>query len=96
MNISGKNSLEQNCFDGNNIILFESESMAQNYKNTFVPELDNIKVVGVSQDHLKEILGLNEKKHVAIKLADPIVYNLKDHSFEFECVDSNILKMYIR
>ena len=49
-----KNSIEQNLFLKEGILLFESKYFAEQFQNFYLLNCDNnVKLVGVSQQHLK-------------------------------------------
>lgn len=96
MNKCGKNSIEQNLIDGTTVLLFESKKMVTEYKNMYFKSNDNIRVAGVSQDHLKELLRLQENKEINVSFLNIYKYKPGNHIFNFIPVDSSILQMYIR
>lgn len=70
MNTDGKTSLEQNCIKNSTIVLFSSKKLAEDYKSkNFGPERSFI-VVGVSQEHLKEIHQLHMNNDIRVYLID--------------------------
>lgn len=55
MNLNGKNSIEQNLFLKEGILLFESKYFAEQFQTLCLLNCNNnVKLVGVSQQHLKE------------------------------------------
>lgn len=70
MNTNGKSSKEQNIAIENKIMLFSSKKLAENYKDIRIGNSCDIIVVGVSQEHLKEIKKINECNKVSVYLTD--------------------------
>ncbi|WP_455521054.1 restriction endonuclease [Parvimonas micra] len=69
MDINGISSIEQNCVCKGKILLFASKKLAEVYKKILYMD-DNIIIVGVSQEHLKEIQKINEFKNIKVYLKD--------------------------
>ena len=70
MNTDGKTPIEQNSVTPNKILLFSSKKLAEDYKLNNFKEECNIIVVGVSQEHLKEIQQFNEHNNIHVCLTD--------------------------
>lgn len=70
INYEGSTSLEQNCIKDNDVDLFFSKKKAHDYKTKYYYKDNNIKVVGVSQYHLKELKGLFLKDNVRFYIVD--------------------------
>lgn len=70
MNTDGKTSIEKNSVLSNKILLFSSKKLAEDYKYKKFKNKCNIIVVGVSQEHLKEIKKINENNHILVYLID--------------------------
>lgn len=69
MNTDGKTPIEQNSVTPNKILLFSSKKLAEDYKLNNFKEECNI-IVGVSQEHLKEIQQFNEHNNIHVCLTD--------------------------
>ena len=70
MNTDGKTPIEQNSVTPNKILLFSSKKLAEDYKYKKFDHKYNIIVVGVSQEHLKEIKKINEYDKIRVYLID--------------------------
>lgn len=70
MNTDGKTPIEQNSALSNKILLFSSKKLAEDYKYKNFEQECNIIVVGVSQEHLKEIKNINEYDEIPVYLID--------------------------
>lgn len=70
INTEGNTSLEQNCIKDNVNNLFFSKKQADDYKDSNYYNDNNIKVVGVSQYHLKELEGLFLNDNVRFYMVD--------------------------
>ena len=70
MNTDGKTSIEQNSIIPNTILLFSSKKLAEDYKKENCKKKCNIIVVGVSQEHLKEIQQFNAHNNIHVFLTD--------------------------
>ena len=70
MNTDGKTPVEQNSVTPNKILLFSSKKLAEDYKLNNFKEKCNIIVVGVSQEHLKEIQQFNAHNNIHVCLTD--------------------------
>ena len=97
MNLNGKNFIEQNMFLGEGILLFESKYFAEQFQNSYLFNCTNdLKLVGVSQSHLKEIMYLKEKYKVPVKLFDQFSSDLNKRPYHFWDLDVADIEMYIR
>lgn len=84
MNKDGKTPLEQNSISPNTILLFSSKKLAEDYKlNNFKKEC-NIIVVGVSQNHLKEIQQLNAQDNIQVYLTDFTKQNVELNQWDID------------
>jgi hypothetical protein len=81
MNLDGKNSIEQN--------LFLKEGILLNCDN-------NVKLVGVSQQHLKEIVYLKDRYKVTVRLFNQFTSDLNKWPYHFWDLDVADIEMYIR
>lgn len=70
MNTDGKITLEQNCIENNTIALFSSKKLAEDYKSKNFERDSSFIVVGVSQEHLKEIQQLHMHNDIRVHLID--------------------------
>ena len=70
MNTDGKTPIEKNSVLSNKILLFSSKKLAEDYKYKNFEQECNIIVVGVSQEHLKEIKNINEYDEIPVYLID--------------------------
>ena len=70
MNTDGKTPIEQNSVTPNKILLFSSKKLAEDYKLNNFNEEFYIIVVGVSQEHLKEIKQFNAHNNIHVCLTD--------------------------
>lgn len=70
MNTDGKTPIEKNSVLSNKILLFSSKNLAEDYKYKNFEQECNIIVVGVSQEHLKEIKNINEYNEIPVYLID--------------------------
>ena len=97
MNLNGKNSIEQNLFRTEGILLFESKYFAEQFQKLYLLNCDhNIKLVGVSQSHLKEIIYLKNKYKVSVKLFNQFTSDLNKLPYHFWDLDVADIEMYIR
>jgi hypothetical protein len=83
----GEKSIEQNSVYKDRINLFLSKKLADEEKNNKFSDCDNIIVVGVSQEHLKEIKKL--KIHYRIQ-----VYKI-NHTLNYQELSEADLNLYI-
>lgn len=88
INNEGITSLEQNCIKDNIVDLFFSKKQVEDYKNESYSNNDNIKVVGVSQDHLKELKGFFLNDNVKFYLVDVFLGKV--------CLEESDFDLYIR
>lgn len=95
VNHLGENTIEQDLIDGDTIFLFQSKKVLEKYRNLYFDK-DNIKIIGVSQAHLKEIAGLEKEGRVQVKLLIPPEFRPMNPKFNFVSVNNSILQMYIR
>lgn len=70
MNTGGSTPIEQNSILLNKIFLFSSKKLAEDYKAQNFKHEQNIIIVGVSQEHLKEIKKLNELNKICVQLME--------------------------
>lgn len=97
LNLNGKNSLEQNTLLENEIFLFESKYFAEQFhKQYFSAFQSNIKIVGVSQSHLKEIKYLKEQNKASVKLFNQFASDFNNKPYHFWELDVSDIEMYIR
>ena len=97
MNLDGKNSIEQNLFLKEGILLFESKYFAEQFQNLYLLNCDNnIKLVGVSQQHLKEIVYLKDRYKVTVRLFNQFTSDLNKWPYHFWDLDVADIEMYIR
>lgn len=97
MNLNGRNSKEQNSFQDGVIFLFENKYFAEQFRNFNLLNCDNnIKLVGVTQPHLREIISIKNKYNVSVKLFNQFTSDLSNRSFHFWDLDVADLEMYIR
>lgn len=73
MNTDGKTPIEKNSVLSNKILLFSSKKLAEDYKYKNFEHKCNIIVVGVSQEHLKEIKKINKYNKITVYLIDFIL-----------------------
>ena len=57
---------------------------------------DNIKLVGVSQTHLKEIIYLKNKYNVSVKLFNQFTSDLNKLPYHFWDLSIGDIEMYVR
>lgn len=95
MDLNGKNSIEQNIVFREGILLFESKYFAKQFQKFLCCD-SNIRLVGVSQQHLKEIVYLKNKYKVPIKLFNQFTSNLDKLPYHFWDLDDEDIKMYVR
>ena len=97
MNLKGQNSIELNlCFE-EGILLFENKYFAEEFQNHCLSSCDkDIKLVGVSQSHLKEILFLKNRNNVSVKLFNQFTSEIDRIPYHFWNLDVNDIEMYIR
>lgn len=88
MNNEASSSLEQNCIEDKVVDLFFSKKQAYDYRKKYYRKNNNIKVVGVSQDHLKELQGLFSN--------DNVRFYLMDDFFGEVCLEESDFDLYIR
>lgn len=97
MNLNGRNSMEKNLFLKDGILLFESKYFAKQFHNRCLLNYgSDIKLVGVSQSHLKEIVFLKSKNNVPVKLFNQFTSNLDKIPFHFWDLDVTDIETYIR
>lgn len=70
MDTDGETPIAQNCIISNTILLFSSKKIAEAYKLENFENKCNIIVVGVSQEHLKEIQHFNAHNNIHVCLTD--------------------------
>ena len=70
MNTDGKTSIEKNSVLSNKILLFSSKKLAEDYKSKNFEQDSSFIVVGVSQEHLKEIQQLYMHNDIRVHLID--------------------------
>lgn len=73
INTDGKTPIEKNSVLSNKILLFSSKKLAEDYKYKNFEHKCNIIVVGVSQEHLKEIKKINKYNKITVYLIDFIL-----------------------
>jgi Restriction endonuclease. len=95
MNSSGSNSVERNLILEEGILLFESRYFAEQFQKKFLLNCNNIKLVGVSQLHLKEIVALKEKQ-VPVKLFNQFTTDLDRVPYHFWNLNIADIEMYTR
>lgn len=97
MNTKGKNSLEQNLFLKDGILLFENKYFAEQFQKQCLSCYgENIKLVGVSQPHLKEIILLKRQNKVSVKLFNQFRSNINSIPYHFWELTDGDIEMYIR
>lgn len=97
MNLKGENTLEQNYFLPDGILLFENRYFAEQFqKNCLLHYYDDIKIVGVSQAHLKEIKLLKQQNKASVKLFNQVTTDFNQKPYHFWNLDVNDIEMYIR
>lgn len=98
MNLNGQNSIDQNLFLEEGILLFENKYFAEQFQKVCLINTsnNNIKLVGVSQPHLKEIISLKKTNKVSVKLFNQFTSNCKIIPFHFWDLDVKDIEMYIR
>lgn len=97
MDLNGKNSIEQNLFLKEGILLFENKYFAEQFqKKCLLNWGSNVKLVGVSQPHLKEIISLKDKYKVSVKLFNQFTSDLNNLPYHFWDLDVADIEMYIR
>lgn len=97
MNLNGQNSIEQNLFLKDGILLFENKYFAEQFQNLCLSNYgSDIKLVGVSQPHLKEIISLKNKNKVSVKLFNQFTSDLNNIPYHFWDLDVKDIEMYIR
>lgn len=96
MNMNGDNLVDQNLVLKEGIFLFESRYFAEQFQKKYLLNYDNIKLVGVSQPHLKEIALLKEKKRIPVKLFNQFTTDLEKWPYHFWDLDIADIEMYIR
>lgn len=70
MNTNGESPIKQNCIEKDKIFLFLSKKLAEDFKTKCFEQNENIIVVGVSQEHLKEIKNINVRNKIGVYLFD--------------------------
>lgn len=88
INNEGNTSLEQNCIKDKVVDLYFSKKQADDYRKKYYKKNNSIKVVGVSQDHLKELKGLFLKDDVKFCLVDDFLGKV--------CLEESDFNLYIR
>lgn len=96
MNINGKNSLEKNAFLREGILLFENRYFAEQFQKKCLIVNQDIKLVGVSQTHLKEIVALKKQHDVVVRLFNQFTTDLNTLPYHFWELEANDIEMYIR
>lgn len=96
MNTEGTNSVLQNSLNGSDTLLFDSKYFATTLKKNNYPNDDNVKVVGVSQDHLKALFQLSENNQIRVKLFNQFSSDLKNRDFTFWDLQLKDISMYFR
>lgn len=97
MDLKGLNSIEQNLFLKDGILLFENKYFAEQFQKLCLLNYgSNVKLVGVSQPHLKEIIFLKNKYEVSVKLFNQFKSDLNKLPYHFWDLDVADLEMYIR
>ncbi|WP_164543989.1 restriction endonuclease [Jeotgalibaca ciconiae] len=96
MNSTGKNSIEQNVFLEEGILLFENKYFAEQFQKLCLLNYGDIKLVGVSQSHLNEIKSLKNKNKVSVKLFNQFTSDLYKTPYHFWDLDASDIEMYIR
>lgn len=97
MNLKGKNSIEQNLFLEEGILLFENKYFAKQFQRLYLASCDNnIKLVGVSQLHLKELIILKDKFNVSVKLFNQFTSDLNNRPYHFWDLEIADIEMYLR
>ncbi|WP_369298774.1 restriction endonuclease [uncultured Neglectibacter sp.] len=97
LNLNGKNLLEQNSFVEEGIFLFENKYFAEQFQENCLSVYHrNIKIVGVSQSHLKKIKSLKEQHKVSVKLFNQFTSDFNKKPYHFWDLDVRDIEMYIR
>lgn len=97
MNSNGKNSIEQNLFLKEGLLLFENKYFAEQFQKHYLSTYgSNIKLVGVSQTHLKEIKSLKKQNKVSVKLFNQFTSDFDKKPYHFWDLDVMDIEMYIR
>lgn len=95
INPNGKNSTEQNLILNDGILLFENKYFGEQFQKNCLMNYDKIKLIGVSQSHLKEILSL-KKDNVPVKLLNQFTTDFDKVPYHFWDLDVMDIEMYIR
>lgn len=95
INPNGKSSTEQNLILKDGVLLFESKYFGEQFQKNCLRNYDKIKIIGVSQSHLKEILSL-KKNNVPVKLFNQFKTDFDKVSYHFWDLDVMDIEMYIR
>lgn len=97
INLNGQNSIQQNLFLKDGILLFESKYFAEQFQKLCLFNYgNNIKLVGVSQQHLKEIIYLKNKYKISVKLFNQFISDLNNIPYHFWNLDVEDIESYIR
>lgn len=97
MNLKGQSSIEQNLFLKEGILLFENKYFAEQFQKICLFNYgSNIKLVGVSQPHLKEIISLKNKNKVSVKLFNQFTSDCNSIPYHFWDLEIKDIEMYIR
>ena len=97
MDKNGYNTIKQNYFLKEGILLFESKYFAKQFQKTYLNNRGkNIELVGVSQDHLKEIMYLKKKKNIKVRMFNTYFYILNEQCNCFFDLSIEDLQMYVR
>lgn len=95
MNPNGRNSKEQNLILKDGVLLFESKYFAKQFQKKCLLNYDEIKLIGVSQSHLKEIVSL-KKDNVPVKLFNQFTTDFDKEPYRFWDLDIMDIEMYMR
>lgn len=97
MDKNGYNTIKQNYFLKEGILLFESKYFAKQFQKTYLNNRGKkIELVGVSQDHLKEIMYLKKKKNIKVRMFNTYFYILNEQCNCFFDLSIEDLQMYVR
>jgi len=96
MNSKGRNSVEQNLFLSEGLLLFESKYFAESFKKLrFGENAKEVKLVGVSQAHLKEIKELKKNDNIPVKMFNQFTTGLGKIPYHFWDLDIQDIDMYL-
>lgn len=97
LNLDGKNSLEQNSFLKDGVVLFESKYFAEQFQKRYLLNFhDNLILIGVSQSHLKELKYLKEQGKISVKLFNQFTSDLNIKPYHVWDLDVSDIDIYIR